>query len=107
MGSKSKFTWVDAIIEVLKKHDNVATLKILHNEAPSIYSKYNTILGKTPFQTIKERVQRDKRITKLAPGLYTITENIDNLPKKYNPNLQTKQEKDAINHISVHGTGTY
>ncbi len=101
MINKSNFTWIDAIIIVLKKHNNIATLKMLHQEAPKIYSNYNFISGKTPFKTINERVQRDKRITKLAPGLYTLTEKINELPKEYNPKLQTKSEKEGLNHISI------
>jgi hypothetical protein len=101
MNRKIKFTWSDAIIEVLKRHNNVVTLKSLHNEAPETYSNYNKIIGKTPHKTINERVQRDDRITKLAPGLYTLTEFLNDLPKEYNPKLQTKEDKEKLNHISI------
>ena len=101
MSRKTKFTWSDAIIEVLNRHNNVVSLKTLHNEAPGIYSNYNKIVGKTPHKTINERVQRDDRITKIAPGLYTLTESLNDLPKEYNPMFQTKEDKEKLTHISI------
>jgi hypothetical protein len=98
---QTRLTWSDAIIEVLKGHNFIATLKTLQREAPQIYSKHNIIVGKTPFKTINERVQRDKRIYKLAPGLYTLTEKVNELPRQYNPKLQTKGDREDLNHISV------
>lgn len=97
----NKFTWSDAIIEILKRHNFIASLKILHQEAPAIYSKYNRIIGKTPYKTINERVQRDERIIKIVPGVYTLKEKINTLPKEYNPAFQTTLEKEKSNHISI------
>lgn len=101
VGKREKFTWSDAIITVLKHHKNVALLKTLHVEAPLIYAQYNKISGTTPHKTINERVQRDKRFTKLAPSIYTLTEFLNELPKEYNPNFQTKDEKEKLTHISI------
>lgn len=101
MKKKSKFTWSDAIITVLIKNNLIASLKTLHQEAPVIYSQHNIITGKTPFKTINERVQRDKRFVKLSPGLYSLSDKINDLPKEYNPMLQTNDEKEILNHISV------
>ncbi|MBC8415382.1 MAG: hypothetical protein H8E11_03025 [Candidatus Cloacimonetes bacterium] len=97
----NKFTWSDAIIEVLNRHNFIASLKMLHQEAPKIYSNHNRIIGKTPFKTINERVQRDARIVKIVPGIYTLLEKINILPKEYNPKLQSISEKEKLNHISI------
>ncbi|MCK4445785.1 MAG: hypothetical protein KAW56_01750 [Candidatus Marinimicrobia bacterium] len=101
MKNKKRFTWSDAIIEVLTNHSNVASLKTLHIEAPKIYAQFNKISGLTPYKTINERVQRDNRITKLSPGLYVLTEFLNELPKKYNPEYQTKDEKYEFTHVSI------
>ena len=101
MKSKNTYTWSDAIIEVLKQNNFIASLKKLHEQAPSIYAKHNEIKGLTPFKTINERVQRDERIVKLAPGLYTLQENLKELPKEFNPLTQTSEQKENINHISM------
>lgn len=101
MKNKKKFTWSDAIIEVLKSHSNMASLKALHIEAPKIYAQYNKISGLTPYKTINERVQRDSRITRLAPGQYAISEFLKELPKEYNPEHQTKDEKDELTHVAI------
>lgn len=95
------FSWSDAIIEVLKRHDFVATLKTLHQEAPQIYAQYNKIKGLTPHKTINERVQRDNRIIKLVPGLYTLVDKLKELPKELNPQTQTVEEKEKITHVAM------
>ena len=63
--ASNTFTWSDAIEEVIRRNDNVATLKTLHENAPAIYAEHNVIKGLTPHKTIDERVQRDKRFYKL------------------------------------------
>lgn len=95
------FTWSDAIIEVLKRHDFVANLKTLHREAPPIYAGHNEIKGLTPHKTINERVQRDKRIVKLVPGVYTLVDKLKELPKELNPQTQTVEEKEKITHVAM------
>jgi hypothetical protein len=101
MKQKTSFTWSDAIIETLKQNNFVASLKLLHEVAPQIYSRHNEIKGLTPFKTINERVQRDKRIFKLAPGLYALQDKLKELPKEYNPLSQSKEQKENVNHISM------
>ncbi len=66
--SSNTFTWSDAIEEVIRQSDNVASLKTLHEYAPAIYAQHNVIKGLTPHKTIDERVQRDERFYKLVPG---------------------------------------
>lgn len=95
------FTWSDAIEEVIRRNNNVATLKTLHEYAPSIYAEHNVIKGLTPHKTIDERVQRDKRFYKLVPGLYTLVATLNNLPKEINPSTQTVEQKENLTHVSM------
>ena len=97
----TKFTWADAIEEVIRQNQNTATLKLLYQQAPTIYSRHNEIKGLTPHKTIDERVQRDKRFHKLVPGLYTLVDTLDLLPKNVNPRTQTPAERETFTHISM------
>lgn len=99
--SKNTFTWSDAIEEVIRQNNNVATLKTLHEYAPTIYAERNVIKGLTPHKTIDERVQRDKRFYKLVPGLYTLVATLGSLPKEINPNTQTAEQKENLTHVSM------
>ncbi|MBX3287817.1 MAG: hypothetical protein KF855_00605 [Acidobacteria bacterium] len=98
---KNNFTWSDAIEKVIRRNDNIATLKLLHEEAPLIYAEHNEIKGLTPHKTIDERVQRDKRFYKLVPGLYTLVDTFDSLPKDVNPTTQTAEQKENLTHVSM------
>jgi len=98
---KNTFTWSDAIEKVIRENDNYATLKLLHQQAPQIYAEHNEIKGLTPHKTIDERVQRDKRFHKLVPGLYTLVDTLDRLPKDVNPKTQTAEQKENLTHISI------
>lgn len=99
--SKNTFKWSDAIEEVIRQNNNVATLKTLHEYAPTIYAERNVIKGLTPHKTIDERVQRDKRFYKLVPGLYTLVATLGSLPKEINPNTQTAEQKENLTHVSM------
>jgi hypothetical protein len=99
--SKNVFTWSDAIEEVIRRNNNVATLKTLHQYAPTIYSEYNEIKGLTPHKTIDERVQRDKRFYKIVPGLYTLKAALNELPREINPTTQTPEQRETLTHISM------
>lgn len=98
---KHTFTWSDAIEEVIRQNDNVATLKLMHQKAPELYAQHNEIKGLTPHKTIDERVQRDKRFHKLVPGLYTLVSTLDNLPAELNPKTQTPEQRETLTHISM------
>ena len=95
------FTWSDAIEEVIRQNDNVATLKLMHQKAPTLYAQHNEIKGLTPHKTIDERVQRDKRFHKLVPGLYTLVSTLDNLSAELNPKTQTPEQRETLTHISM------
>ncbi len=95
-----QLTWSEAIEQVMLKHGYFATLKQLHDEGP----KLKTYIGKTPDRTINERVQRDKRFTKIMPGLWALSEYLDKLPDHLNPKVEkSEQEKIAISHALMQG----
>jgi len=54
---KQTFTWSDAIEEVIRQNDNVATLKLMHQMAPYIYAQNNQIKEITPPKTISQKAQ--------------------------------------------------
>jgi len=95
-----QLTWSEAIEKVMLDRGYFATLKQLHEEAP----KLKTFIGKTPDRTINERVQRDKRFTKIMPGLWALKQYLDKLPDHLNPRVQkSEQEKLAISHALIQG----
>ena len=57
-----KLTFSDAIEQVLLNNWYYAPLKLIYKE----FSKYREKSGKTPDNTIQERVQRDTKFTKLG-----------------------------------------
>jgi len=54
-------TFSDAIEDVMLNNGYYAPLQIIYKE----FEKYRTKTGLTPDKTIQERVQRDKRFTKI------------------------------------------
>lgn len=93
-------TWSEAIEKIMINHGYFATLKQLYEETP----KLKTFIGKTPDRTINERVQRDKRFTKIMPGLWALTEYLDKLPEHLNPRIKkSEQEKVAVSHSLMQG----
>jgi len=98
--NNNKLTWSDAIEKVMLNSGYFATLKQLHEEAP----KFKQFDGKTPNKTINERVQRDKRFTKIMPGLWALTKYLSKLPKHINPNIEkNKKEVEKVTHSLIQG----
>jgi len=98
--NNKQLTWSEVIEQVMLNHGYFATLKQLHEEAP----KLKRFIGKTPDRTINERVQRDKRFTKIMPGLWALSEYLNKLPDHLNPKVEkSKQEKIAISHALMQG----
>ena len=95
-----QLTWSEVIEQVMLNRGYFATLKQLHEEAP----KLKTFIGKTPDRTINERGQRDKRFTKIMPGLWALSEYLNKLPDHLNPKIEkSEQEKATISHALIQG----
>ncbi len=85
-------TYSDAIEAVLMANNYIASLQTIYKEI----SRYRKLTGKIPFATIQERVQRDKRFTRIEKGVYALTSFLDKLPRKF---LQPKTQKEKSDRV--------
>ncbi len=72
---KENLTYSEAIEMVMKDNGGFASLKYIYENI----EKYRKKTGKTPDNTIQERVQRDNRFTRIASGVYGLTEFLENI----------------------------
>ncbi len=93
----SETTFSDAIEKVMLANGYFASLQHIYKEFP----KYRELSGKTPYNTIQERVQRDKRFTRIGVGVYALTNFLDKLKKSEPPDKKT--EKAEFQHARVQG----
>ena len=93
-------TYSEAIEKVLLNNGYIAPLKLIYREIWK-YKDKTTIKGKTPDATIQERVQRDKRFTRIGLGVYALTDYLDKLPKLNDPT--TKAEECERKHAIIQG----
>ncbi|MDH5363550.1 MAG: hypothetical protein OEZ07_01260 [Dehalococcoidia bacterium] len=94
---QERLTYSEAIEKVLLANNYVAPLRKIYKEI----IKYRPLTGKTPFQTIQERVQRDPRFTRIGLGVYALTEYLDKLPTS--PKPQSKEQGEEQTHYSIQG----
>ncbi len=83
-----EITFSDAIEQVMINNWFYAPLSLIYKE----FWKYREKTWLTTDNTIQERVQRDKRFTKIGYWVYALTEFLDKLPKE----KPIKTEKDKI-----------
>ena len=93
-------TYSDAIEQVMLHNGYFAPLKLIYREIWN-YKNRNDVSGKTPDMTIQERVQRDKRFTRIGLGVYALTDYLDKLPKSEIP--ATKQTEKERKHAAIQG----
>ena len=72
---KENLTYSEAIEMVMNDNGGFAPLKYIYENI----EKYRKKTGKTPDNTIQERVQRDDRFTRIALGVYGLTEFLENI----------------------------
>jgi hypothetical protein len=72
---KESLTYSEAIEMVMNDNGGFAPLKYIYENI----EKYRKKTGKTPDNTIQERVQRDDRFTRIALGIYGLTEFLENI----------------------------
>ena len=72
---KENLTYSEAIEMVMNDNGGFAPLKYIYENI----EKYRKKTGKTPDNTIQERVQRDERFTRIALGVYGLTEFLENI----------------------------
>ncbi|MDR0867203.1 MAG: hypothetical protein LBP75_01860 [Planctomycetota bacterium] len=81
MDNEKDLTYSAAIEQVMLANGYFAPLKIIYREIGK-YKNMAKIKGKTPDMTIQERVQRDKRFTRVGLGVYALTEFLYKLPQQ-------------------------
>jgi hypothetical protein len=72
---KENLTYSEAIEMVMNDNGGFAPLKYIYKNI----EKYRKKTGKTPDNTIQERVQRDSKFTRIALGIYGLTEFLENI----------------------------
>lgn len=77
---KKDLTYSEAIEQIMLNNNYFAPLKFLYKEIWN-YKDKSKIIGKTPDYTIMEKVQRDPRFTRIAKGVYALTQFIENAEK--------------------------
>lgn len=93
----SQTTFSDAIEQVMIANGYYAPLQLIYKE----FEKYRPLTGKTPFKTIQERVQRDKRFVRIGVGVYALAKHLDKLPQQ--PQPKTQAEKRGYVHTRIQG----
>lgn len=93
----SETTFSDAIEQVMLHNWFYAPLSLVYKE----FEKYRQKTWVTPNNTIQERVQRDKRFTKIGLWVYALTEHLGKLPKE----IEIKTEKDEVKRMHTHMQG--
>lgn len=81
MDKDRDLTYSEAIEQVMLKNGYFAPLKLLYKEIWN-YKDKSKITGLTPDFTIQERVQRDARFTRIAKGVYALTEFLEQVEKE-------------------------
>lgn len=92
-----QITFSEAIEKVMLDNGYLASLQRIYKEFP----KYRPLTGKTPFKTIQERVQRDRRFTRIGVGLYALTEFLNKIQKPEIP--KKKKERAEFQHARIQG----
>lgn len=88
---KENLTYSEAIEMVMNDNGGFAPLKYIYENI----EKYRKKTGKTPDNTIQERVQRDERFTRIASGVYGLTEFLENI-EEYDLGFFTTKENNII-----------
>jgi putative restriction endonuclease len=81
MNRDGELTYSEAIEKVMRNNGYFAPLKLLYKEIWN-YKDRSKITGITPDFTIQERVQRDPRFTRIAKGVYALTEFSEQIEKE-------------------------
>lgn len=89
----------DFIEKVMLKNGGFTPLKLLYEEKWN-YIDQNSVEGKTPNMTIQERVQRLDKFTRIASGIYTLTDFIKKIDENNDEFLTIKKDKILVEKIT-------
>lgn len=94
-------TYEEAIEQVMQNNGGFASLKQIYNEI-WLFKDKSKISGKTPHNTIQERVQRSQRFFRIGLGIYGLSELKDKiLLSEQTP--KTKEQKIEKTHARIQG----
>ncbi|MWV62013.1 hypothetical protein DCO58_06500 [Helicobacter saguini] len=93
-------TYSEAIEKIMLENGGVATLKQLYKDIWK-YKNLENLKGRTPNNTIQERVQRDSKFYRVGLGIYGLS-RFKNTLEKIIP-AKTKQEKTQRYHTQLQG----
>jgi hypothetical protein len=94
-------TYSEAIEQVMLNNGYFAPLKLLYTNVWK-YKDISELKGKTPDNTIQERVQRDERFTKIGYGVYALTDKLPLLSQQ-SMTLSTPKDKAKTRHCEMQG----
>ena len=97
---KEKITYSEAIEQVMLNNGYFAPLKLLYKKVWE-YKNLADVKGKTPINTIQERVQRDRRFTKIGLGIYALTDKLQLLEQQTVP--KNEKERIVTRHTEMQG----
>lgn len=95
-----ELTYSEAIEKVILENGGFATLKHIYENI----EKYRKKTGKTPDNSIQERVQRDNRFTRIAKGTYALTEFINSFENSNEKYIEIIDDKIVEKIISRENT---
>jgi len=96
--TRKDMTYSDAIEQVMLHNGYCASLKLLYEEIWK-YKDISKTTGKTPNNTIQERVQRDKRFTNISRGIYALTDKLNLLDE--NLTLKPYSTFDTLSELEI------
>lgn len=95
-------TYSAAIEAVMKSNGGYAPLHLIYRDIWKHKSR-ESIIGKTPEQTIQERVQRDKRFVRIGLGVYALADYKEQGRLPLPPEAKTEKQKQVRQHSEIQG----
>lgn len=93
-------SYTEAIEKVMLDNGYVAPLKLIYKEIWN-YKDKSKVTGKTPIDSIREKVQRNKKFIRVGLGVYALSDKLHLLEKQQEP--KTEKEKVASKHGEIQG----
>ncbi|KLE06218.1 MULTISPECIES: HNH endonuclease [Arcobacteraceae] len=88
-------TYSEAIEKVIFDNGGYASLKYIYENI----EKYRKKTGLTPDNTIQERVQRDNRFTRIAKGVYALTDFVNTLENNNDKYIEFSENEVVLKPI--------
>ena len=93
-------SFVVAIEQIMRDNGGYAPLKLIYAKLPQ-YKDLSKLKGGTPFDTAREKVQRNKRFKRIGLGVYALAEVVSQLPIA--PIPETPKQKKGHRHAEIQG----